>query len=254
MVNTLNPNDPIADFTADVQAVKQRHENIQIALKAANASGADKKGATADYIFRVGGEFELFQHRWHIAAISKKPSKFVASLNQTLATKVQALPGHGIISALGSLSLAYPAWLTAEQIETLLDESERNVTFKDVAEWKKAASKQLDSPFDSKVAQIAQSLEDTWALNLLKSTRNVIAHSSKSSLKDLNTRLAPHSPTNPDGITGSANAKLSRGVTNGVPKKVGDVSVYLHAVQGGERRADVLADRVVAIVNKLQYP
>lgn len=255
MARTKNPNDSIAAFTADVQAAKSRHATIQSALDAAGASGADKKGATADYIFRIGGEFELFQHNWHIAAISRKPSTFVALLNQAAATKIQTLQGYSLFPKLASSAPTYPTWPTAEQIEKLLDESERNVTFKNVAEWKKQAGRQLDPAFSSKVAQIAQSLQDAWALDFLKSARNLIAHNSTASKDDLNERLVPYNASaNPKGITGTANIKLNRGTTNGVPTKVGDVSVYLHAVQGGERRADVLADRVVAIVNKLQVP
>lgn len=250
MVNTLNPNKVLDEFITRVRAAEQRHANIQSALAATSSLRRDQKGATIDFIFRVGGEFELFQHNWTIATISKKPSRFVSRLNRELADEVKKLPGRTYVTALGSLSLSYPRRPTAVQIEALLDKSGQNVTFKNVKAWRSSAARDLAPPYIGKLARIAQNDEDVWPLDLLKSVRNTIAHGSARSKEDLNDRLSPYSTANKKGCTGLLNEPLKRTGTT----KVRDVSTYLYAAVPGGRRVDVLVDRVIDVVDKLRTP
>lgn len=250
MVNTLNPNKVIDEFIARVREAELRHKNVQSALAATGSLRKDQKGATVDFIFRVGGEFELFQHNWMIATISKKPSQFVSRLNKELADEAKKLPGHGYVTALGSLSLTYPRRPTADQIESLLDKSGQNVTFRDVSSWRSSAVKDLAPPYIGKLSRIERTPEDVWPLDLLKSVRNAIAHGSARSKRDLNRRLAPYSATNKTGCIGALNAPLRRTGTT----QVRDVSTYLYAAVPGGRRVDVLVDRVVDVVDKLRTP
>src|SRR5690606_25157096 len=102
---------------------------------------ARRRGLVSDLGFRIGTEWELFQHRWHIACISKEPSVFVATLQMKLDAAVGDLPGQGLVPGLTGFRPTYPKRLTADQIEDLLDGSGWNITFRTLEEWKRETRK-----------------------------------------------------------------------------------------------------------------
>jgi len=205
----------------------------------------------SDFAFRLGGEWELFQHQWHIAVISKEPATFVAALQSKLDSAVAALPGHGVVPALNSFRPKYPARLPADSIESLLDGSGFNITFRSVPEWKTAAARDFTRTYSSRVTRIANTPEDACVLELVKAVRNFLAHESAQSRATLNACIAtrPSSAQSP-GLIGASNAGLVRG--NG--KRVLDVGVYLQgrAAQGMPRRVTVLTNRLETIASTLR--
>ncbi|WP_263120720.1 hypothetical protein [Cellulomonas sp. RIT-PI-Y] len=247
MARTLEPSNVVVDFVTRVKDAKSRSDVEYNSIPTTDPKKLTRqRGLVCDLAFRLGGEWEIFQHRWHIAVISKAPSRFVSSLQSDLDAAIAALPGRGIVPGLSSFQPKYPKRLPSDTIESLLDTSGRNITFPSVDRWKTAASRDFTSTYSSRVARIANTPEDACVLELLKAVRNFLAHGSKQSRATLNACIAsrPASSQGP-GLVGPSNAGLARG---GV-KSVRDVGVYLQgrAAQGMPRRMTVLTDRLEAI-------
>ncbi|MGN8244764.1 hypothetical protein ACTHAM_001869 [Cellulomonas soli] len=252
MVRTLEPSNVVDDFVAHIRDAKARSD---LEYHAIPGNAADRltrqRGLVSDFAFRLGGEWELFQHRWHIAVISKAPATFVASLQAKLDTAVAELPGHGIVPGLNSFHPEYPTRLPSDTIESLLDSSGYNITFRSIADWKSATARDFTRPYSSRVARIANTPEDACVLELVKAVRNFIAHGSTQSRATLNACIATRPTlTQGPGLVGASNAGLARGNI----KRVRDVGVYLRgsADQGMPRRVTVLTNRLEAIAATLR--
>ena len=252
MVRTLEPAKVVDDFVTRIRDAKARSD---VEYKAIPYAAHDKlrrqRGLVSDFAFRLGGEWELFQHRWHIAVVSKEPAAFVARLQDLLDEAVAKLPGHGVVPVLNSFRPKYPTRLTADTIEALLDGSGYNITFKSVSDWKKGAAQDFTNRYNGRVARIAGNAEDTCVLDLVKAVRNFIAHKSDLSRMTLNERIAARAtPSQGSGLIGEVNAGLARGPG----KRVLDVGVYLQgrAAPGFPRRVTVLTDRLASVALSLR--
>jgi len=252
VVNTLNPNGVVDDFIARIRAAERRSDVEYAAVPRGDKHKlARQRGVVSDLAFRLGGELELFQHRWHIAVISKEPATFVAGLQKRLDEAVKNLPGHGLVPGLANLHLAYPSRLTADQIETLLDGNGWNITFTTLDAWQKAAGKDFTSRYRAAVGRVANAPEDACVLELVKATRNFIAHGSDKSRREFNACVAPRSVAQEGpGLTGNVNSALARGTV----KSVRSVGVYLQgrATPGASRRISALTDRLAVVAAQLK--
>jgi len=252
VVRTLDPSNVVDDFVARIKDAKSRSD-VEYGAIPRNATDklARQRGLVSDFAFRLGGEWELFQHRWHIAVISRAPTQFITSLQSSLDDAVAALPGHGIVPALNSFHPKYPKRLPADTIESLLDGSGYNITFRTVGEWKTATTRDFTKEYSSRVARIANAPDDACVLELVKAVRNFIAHRSTQSRATLNACIAARTvPSQGPGLVGSPNVGLARGGA----KRVLDVGVYLQgrAAKGMPRRVTVLTDRLQAIASTLR--
>lgn len=155
MARTLDPNGVVDDFVARLVATKARTD-VACAAIPSGASGrlALQRGLVSDLAFRMGGEWELFQHRWHIAVISKEPARFVGTLQGQLDQAVDGLPGHGLVAALGTFKPTYPSRLRSDQIEALLDGDGYNITFPTLDTWRRQAGKHFTPTYAGRVARL----------------------------------------------------------------------------------------------------
>jgi hypothetical protein len=74
----MSPNQVIADLLATAQASFDRYTALYSAVEMTGNDPALRKGLTVDLTFDFATERELFQHRWHLAAVSKRPSVFIS--------------------------------------------------------------------------------------------------------------------------------------------------------------------------------
>lgn len=251
MVRTLNPNDVVDEFIATVDSARTRYLDIYSILGSSEGARLDlRKSLTSDLAFRVGTEWELFQHRWHIASISKKPATFVAATQKTLDEALRKGEARSILDVLWSNATLVPQRLSVEQIDELIDPDGYNVTFKDGEAWAAKAGSHLAVEYADAVRGIVTSPEDDSLVALLKAVRNVVAHKSTNSLRELNRHVRTRPAGEQVGLVGSANAPLLRDGS----ARVRDVQTYLHGWNNAARarRVTVLTTRIVEIAKHLR--
>jgi len=249
MVNTLNPNNVLSEFLQRHDDSVQRYNDLYSTV-GGNGRLDLRRGLTTDLSFRLGTEWELFQHRWHIAAISKRPKKFIAATQLEMNDALKKASVKQLLEAIRPGSTTMPSQLTAERIEAILDPTGFNVTFSTQESWAKAASDQLDPLFADRVRAIVGSPEDSCVLDLLRSLRNVIAHASTSSMNVLNDTVRERGTSDTIGLAGETNTSLVRTGS----KRIADAASYLHTWNDvtGMRRIGFLAYRVRAIAERLR--
>jgi hypothetical protein len=251
MARTANPNDVLDQFVATAESARQRFLQLYSTLSASDASTLSlRKSLTSDLAFRVGTEWELFQHRWHLAAISRRPAVFVAATQKILDEALRKGEARAILDALWSGATTVPKGLTIEQIDDLIDPDGYNVTFKDGEAWAAKAAAHLEGAYADAVRSIVSNPEDESLVALLKAARNVIAHKSKNSLQELNLRVRSRPPGESIGLVGAANAPLLR--DGGA--RVRDVETYLHSwsYAAQSRRVSVLTRRILEVAEQLR--
>ena len=251
MVNTLNPNSVVDQFINTVDSAHARYLEMYSILAASNLGRLElRKSLTSDLAFRVGTEWELFQHRWHIASISKKPSTFVATIQKDLNDALRKSQAKHILDTLWSNATTIPRRLSAEQIDALIDPDGYNVTFKDGEAWAAKAGLHLAAAHADAVRRVVSSPEDESLVALLKAVRNVIAHNSTSSLEEFNRHVRSRPAGERVGLVGSSNAPLLR---DGAAR-VRDVPTYLHGRgnAASPRRVTVLTTRIMRVAQRLR--
>jgi hypothetical protein len=251
MVRTLNPNAVVDQFTAGVAAARDRYLAIYEVL--GDAEGTDltlRKSLTADFAFRVGTEWELFQHRWHLAAISKHPTTFVALVQKRLDSGLERGEARHILETLWDGATTVHPRLSVDQIDALIDPDGYNVTFKDGQAWAAEAGKHLDPRHANLVRNIVSDPENESLVALVKSVRNAIAHNSANSLDLLNAHIRSRPGGSKVGLVGQRNGALLRDGS----VRVRDVPTYLHRWQPvvRSRRVTYMAHRIVEVAELLR--
>ncbi|MBT1669994.1 hypothetical protein KK092_11425 [Curtobacterium flaccumfaciens pv. flaccumfaciens] len=253
MAKVLNPDRVIQDFQSRLTDAQDRYEEV---YRAVGESGSEKnlslrKGLTTDLAFRIGTEWELFQHRWHIAAISKQPARFIKLQQDALDAAMKKNPEiQHIINAVSPGVAAVPSRLNVEQIDSLIDPDGYNVTFSDPNAWAEKAAKHLSQDYARKVHDVVGDPEAHCVLILAKSVRNVIAHGSALSREEFNRAVRAAEDDRSPGLKGARNEPLSRGGE----RDVSNPAVYLHAwiSDHGMRRVGYLAARLHTIADQLR--
>ncbi len=250
MPRTQDLNKVINDFQATMSAATERFLLLHDVVTGSGNERSLRKGISTDLAFRLGCEWELFQHRWHLAAISRMPSIFVALKQFELDGALKKSNARHLIEAVSPGATSLPNRLTVEQIDALIDPDGYNVTFKDSESWAAESGQHLDKSHADLVRSIVGDPEDECVLTLLRAVRNVIAHQSSGSRTFLNDCIGPRQGGRGLGIVGSKNQGLQRDRTT----EVKDVATYLLATRPGAKRKRVLllVDRAMEISEKLR--
>lgn len=249
----LNPDRVIDDFLKRLREAQDRYEEVYRAVGESNSPKnlSLRKGLTTDLAFRIGTEWELFQHRWHIAAISKRPARFVQLQRDALESALKKNPeARHIINSVSPSLVSIPSRLNVEQIDALIDPDGYNVTFSDPEGWAEKAAKHLSPDYARKVHEIVGDPEAQCVLVLAKAVRNVIAHGSNLSRGEFNKAVRKAEDSRSSGLKGARNEPLSRGGE----RDVSDPAVYLHAwiADHSMRRVGYLAARLNTIADQLR--
>jgi hypothetical protein len=208
-----------------------------------------RKGLAADLAFRIGSEWELFQHKWHVEAIAAAPDKFITAQQTSLDAGIKKANVDHFVQLLHGGPLSFPARPKQREVEALIDRRGFNVTFDSCETWMAEAAKDLDSTYSSKVQGIVSTSQDSCVLDLLKAARNALAHGSGGSLKRLNEMVRERQPGEKIGLTGSINDDLKRDAN-----QIRYVAVYIHGRAPGasQQRVQKLAQRVREIAEQLR--
>jgi len=251
MVRTLNPNDVVDQFAATVGEARDRYLDMYAILESSPSPKLSlRKSLTTDLAFRVGTEWELFQHRWHLASISNSPAAFVAWAQAELDAGLAKGPARHILDTLWEDATTVPPRLSVEQIDALIDPDGYNVTFKDGEAWAAKAQLHLAPKHAALVCALVSTPEDESLVALLKAVRNAIAHNSSNGLALLNRHVRSRPVGERVGLIGSANTPLLRDGAG----QIRDIPTYLHKWSMGAhaRRVTVLTTRIVNVASRLR--
>lgn len=251
MPNALNPNSVLDDFLARAAASLDRYAALDQLVAAASGTHSLtlRRGLAADTVFRLGTEWEIFQHRWHIAAISRRQSVYRTLVQDQLTRGIdKGAVGH-IISAVAPEAATLPQRLTGAQIEGLVDSEGYNLSFKDCEVWAATAVKHLDPHYASRVQAVVGDAEASSPVDLLKAVRNALAHSSVASLGRLNACAKKRTQAGSVGLAGAANDGLVRD-----GRSIRDVPTYVQAwiPVAQTRRVVILHDRISVVAESLR--
>lgn len=250
MPNTLDPNRVLDSFLDGLATQAIRFEKTYRAVVSGGNELGLRKGLASDYAFRLGGEWELFQHRWHVAAISKSPSVFRKRIQDEVdAALLKNATFKMHLEVIEARSFEVPQWPSAPQIEKFLDPLGYNISFDSGETWIRKAKADLSPTHWKKVEAIVTTPEDSCVLDAIKAIRNRIAHGSDGSRTRLNTFVRARPATSNEGLVGAINNPLLR-----VSNEVRDVATYLHGGYGTPSKLRVawLSDRIGAVAGRLR--
>ncbi|MFE1396783.1 hypothetical protein ACFW53_02450 [Nocardiopsis dassonvillei] len=249
-MRTANPDTYLDDFLKQVQDGLDQYKSVSDALAGAGVKAPLLKAAAEDAAFRLGALWEVFQGRWHVAAISREPQKFVREVKKTLEQKLKD-EARDIVLAIYPEALQVPSHPTLAQIESVLDPNRYNLTFKDVEAWMESSALYHSDRYKGIVRVIVSDPESASLLDLLKKLRNQLAHGSHGSKAAFNRscRARPVGGGEKEGLAGSANDPLKRG-----NRDVRDVGAYLRAGPDAcsGSRVEILHRRVIEVAEKLR--
>lgn len=241
----------INDFQTTMEDATERFLLLHDVVIGSGEERSLRKGISTDLAFRLGCEWELFQHRWHLAAISRMPATFVALKQAELDGALKKSNARHLIEAVSPGATSLPKRVTVEQIDALIDPDGYNVTFKDSESWAAESGQHLDKCYADLVRNIVGEPEDECVLTVIRAVRNVIAHQSSGSRAFLNNCIGARQGAKGLGIVGAKNQGLQRDRTT----EVKDVATYLLATRpGGKRkRVLILVDRAIEISERLRF-
>ncbi|MBD8535073.1 hypothetical protein [Plantibacter sp. CFBP 13570] len=247
-----DPNRPLDAFVAGVIEMESRYSDTYNAVSdhVKNPRRLQLlKGLAADFAFRLGSEWELFQHRWHIVAVTASPEKFIDAQQGSLDGGIRKANVDHFVKLLHGGPLILPARPKQSEVEALIDPRGFNVTFDSCETWMTEAARDLDATYADKVRGIVATSPDSCVLDLLKAVRNALAHGSGGSLSRLNDMVRERPAGEKVGLTGSVNDGLKRDAN-----KIRDVAVYIHGHPPGssKQRVQKLAQRVREIAEQLR--
>jgi hypothetical protein len=178
MANALSPDRVIDDFQKRVSNLDGRFQELldlvqlrKLALRDPSGNLPLQRAMAEDAAFRLGGEWELFQHRWHIAAISVKQSTFRKRIQKDLSVALEKGPIRSILESLPPDSLTVPSRFTAVQIEALVDSEGFNLSFHSGDVWARKADTDLEPEHAKLVKAIVADGATSSLVELVKAMR-----------------------------------------------------------------------------------
>jgi hypothetical protein len=247
-MRTANPNRYLDDFQQQVRDGLDQFKRLDGILDESGVQASLLKSVAEDTAFRLGALWEVFQGRWHVAAISRDPAKFVKETSVRLEGALKD-DIRNLVLAFSPTLLVVPKRPTIAQIVTALDPKGYNLTFVDAETWMRSSAEYHSDTYQDIVRGIVGDAESASFLDLLKKLRNLLAHGSNGSKAAFNRACRARLGGGREGLTGASNAPLKRG-----QKNVRDVGVYLRARIGpvNERRIVTLHTRVIEVAEKLR--
>jgi hypothetical protein len=178
--------------------------------------------ASMDAFTRMAVAYERFRSEWHIAAITRDASSFVAAQLRRVAAALEETDRDQLLPYLPA-GLALPKHPTLKEVGDILDPSGGNLSISGVALWRTLADKHLCNPWKAKVHGL------TWAdekvTDAVVALRNAAAHQSPRSHDAMTAALGE--------LTHPTHIGLQR-PARGVP--LAGIPVYLNGPGGAQTR------------------
>lgn len=251
-MRTADPNACLQGFIQQVGESLDQYRQVEVLLAKASASAAISKAVAEDTAFRLGALWEVFQGRWHVAAISRDPQHFIKDVQDQLDRRVKDDWSRAVIGTLHPGSLTVPSRPKMAQIEAILDPSGYNITFKDSQTWMESSALYHADLFKDRVKGIVSDPEAASLLDLLKKLRNTLAHGSIGSKAAFNRACKSRMGGSREGLVGASNDPLRRDRND-----VRDIGAYLRVRRpspAGPRRVEALHARVQDVAERLRVP
>lgn len=226
-----NPNDVIDDFkdlaASSLSTWTQMCEQI--------TGNELKKNASVDAFLNVAIGWESFLSDWHIAAINRDSSAFVADLE---ARAEASLIGRGWTGLRGRVTLSIPKHPSLDLVRDLIDPDGGNISFGDKDKWCARAERELSDPYRSNVLALPD--RDHRLIRAVVAVRDCIAHRSQKASDAMNAAL---------GNLAHADNSLRRSQARVQPSGIG---AYLFAQAGDSRRVERYHQRLGGIAEVLR--
>lgn len=251
VANALNPNGAIDEFKTQAASSIARFNDLIAAIGNNDASLELRRGLAGDAAFKLGTLWEIFQHKWHIATISRRPGVLRQRVQGELDEALKKGPAAHIIKSLAPVALTVPNRLRVAEIESLIDPDGYNLSFNDCEVWARRASTDLDPAYANLVRAIVGDATNASLIALVKAARNALAHSSAGSMQTLNDAARVQPTAGGNGLVGQSNAALARD-----GNRIRDIGTYLYAwVHTAQtRRIHILHQRLPEIAERLRLP
>lgn len=251
----LSPDRELDTFRKRASDSYRRYVELYEAVGASSSATDLRRGLATDAAFRLGTEWESLQHRWHIAAISVRPHRLIEQHLTMVSKRVSSLD-EATRDVFGvSVTPSKKTSLTRAEIESLVNDDGKNVTFRDSAEWAKKSAGVLAGTCNARIKTITQDETQSSLLDLLKALRNAIAHGSTNATGLLTHNVRPRG----DGLVGLVGAQNEPFVIRKSSPR--DLGKYLHAwthdpqtdrLKAEGSRMTLLHRRVLAISENLR--
>ena len=176
----VDPSDVCDEFRDEIAALRQFSER----MSALGPTKTERSRLVELTFHSAYVNAESFLSRWIIGAINRDSSAYTAfranSIRESVKSKYSAWDSS-------KTTYAPPAHIPVADLERLLDPEGWNLTFKDFATFREKCNSWLTAPYLAKINSVPQAVRH--ALDAAKAIRNCIAHRSKNSFDEMNTRL-----------------------------------------------------------------
>jgi hypothetical protein len=177
---------------------------------------------------------ETFRSDWHIAAINRDSTAFVADLSVRIEQSIESRwPGIG-----SRVTLSLPKHPSLNLLHDLIDPEGGNLAFGDRDKWRARAGRELTDPYRLAVASLTD--RDHQLLAAVVAIRDCISHRSRKSSDSMNAALAD---------LAHADRALRRDVARVRPSGIG---AYLFANASGTRRVERYHARLTEIAEAMR--
>lgn len=246
MALSLDPNKVVDEFQEERRRSFDQYLKLW-KLMPERGHNAERQQMAVDAAFRLGIQWQTFQHNWLVASISKSPGRFVARIQGEIDKGTEKI-GYLLLAADPERSLSFPARPKRDQIVAALDPAGFNIAFTDHQKWIKAAHANLDAKYADTVRRVVEDTQQTCILDLLIAIRNYGAHQSNGALRRFNSCIRTRTARSETGLVGDDNIALFGRKERGVQQ----LGPYLHRTIGADRRVGHLDASVMNIADRLR--
>jgi hypothetical protein len=221
-----------SDFAANLAAKRSWFDRVSARLAGTSTELTDLNLLGENYLTSVYVDFECLVSDLFHGYINNESKTYMSYVEGQIRNSVSEKysPWHS-----NHLAFTPPKHIDAPTLRKLLDPTNWNITFKDVATMQRRANEWLANQHTKRFAALTPS--DVALVDAAHALRNCIAHNSESSRKVMNAKIkavavSPTCPNRPLTIAGNS---------------VNTVGKYLRANTPTGTRVTVYSDRLAAI-------
>jgi hypothetical protein len=183
MVNKADPDAAVDAFEIDTLQLLADWIAIDDALKLEKV--ALRRRVATDALLRLAVTWEAFLSDWWVSAVNRDPGPLLGTLDGRM--RKFARDNCGLTDADLSATLVTRSHFNVDDIRRLLDPDKRNIVVRSHRELREKAGQELADPYRMEALGISKS---DWAVaDLVRTTRNALAHRSGGSFDELHRAL-----------------------------------------------------------------
>jgi len=223
------------NLTKEIDELRQFYLNIRTAINAGTHTDKNLSLLSEIVFHQSYVKLESFISAWFIGCINRDASKYWNYRENAI---YQSVKGKFDAKDVKWLDYSPPPHPKVNDLATLLEKDEKNLTFKNYMDMEQHAKDWLTSNWSSKVSGVTSDRKSI--IDAAKAIRNCIAHRSPISFKEMNEILQK--------LPNTGSSALLRRDDNAV-KSVG---VYLKSLQQGNTRIEIFLDEFTQLANSFK--